>query len=210
MEGRRNGKSGAASAAATGISTREQKSRIHHKKRWTRQSWESERIQVSRWYLKCHRLIWAQTRECARTELFSGSSGVESSRQCQEGHCWTPSETPSSRRGHFQQSGQSVPTEWIFPQWAGSVDQSRPVDAMTCKTKDTEKPALFSQEEGELVEGQCGHWKWRHRQKSFLLVETSLHSRNSHFRSPGWRPEVQSDTGASGGTETHLKHELAR
>ena len=34
--GDENGKSGTASAAATGISTRGQKSRIHDKKRWTR------------------------------------------------------------------------------------------------------------------------------------------------------------------------------
>ena len=89
--GRRNGKSGTANAAATGISTREQKSRIHYKKRWTRHAGNPNEarpcdtgIRPWRSGMKCYRLIWAQTRERARTEQTSGSSGVESSRQCQE------------------------------------------------------------------------------------------------------------------------------
>ena len=39
-------------------------------------------------------------------------------------------------------------------------------------SKDTET------EKGERVEGYCGHWKWRHRQKGCLLVETRVQSGN--------------------------------
>ena len=39
-------------------------------------------------------------------------------------------------------------------------------------SKDTET------EKGEREEGYCGHWKWRHRQKGCLLVETRVQSGN--------------------------------
>ena len=105
---------------------------------------------------KCYRLIWAQTRERARTELFRESSGVKSLRQCQEGHCWTPSKTPSSRRGHLPtirtERADRVDLQAVG-WWKGGPVQTggTPVDAMTRNGKDTEN------EKGERVEGYCGH-----------------------------------------------------
>ena len=106
VERSRNGKS----AAATGISTRGQKLRIHQQEtRWTRHAGESERIQVSRhWYLTLAKWkevlqvdLGTDERTCTDRAV-QWSSEVMSSRQGQEGHCWTPSMTPSSRRGHLQ------------------------------------------------------------------------------------------------------------
>ena len=105
---------------------------------------------------KCYRLIWAQTRERARTELF-----VQGEQRSQELETMSRGTLLDAVKDAIftERSPSTIRTEradrvdLLAVGWKGGPVQTggTPVDAVTRNGKDTEN------EKGERVEGYCGH-----------------------------------------------------